>query len=135
MHNQKSVVSLHPETQNTIGKMKQLKFKFDLSSRVALYVPGTINVNETTDNEQQVKKVLTAFCGWFGGATASDARGGWLSQSAGLVIENVTIIYAYCKENDLAANFDKIIDLAAEIRDEMHQEAVTLEINGQIAFI
>ena len=72
--------------------MKQLKFKFDLSSRVALYVPGTINVNETTNNEAQVKKVLTAFCGWFGGATASDARGGWLSQTAGLVIENVTII-------------------------------------------
>ena len=115
--------------------MKQLKFKFDLSSRVTLYVPRTINVNETTNNETQVKKVLTAFCGWFGGATASEARGGWLSQSAGLVIESVTIIYAYCKENDLSANFENIIKLATEIKNEMQQEAVTLEINGQIAFI
>lgn len=115
--------------------MKQLKFKFDLSSRVAIYVPGTINVNQETDNAGQVARVMSKLSEWFGGATASDARGGWLSQSSGLVIEKVTIIYSYCKEADLQSRFEDIIALCESVRDDMQQEAVTLEINGQIAFI
>lgn len=115
--------------------MKQLKFKFDLSSRVAIYVPGTMNVNQETDNAAQVERVMAKLSEWFGGATASDARGGWLSQSSGLVIEHVTIVYAFCKEADLQSRFEDIIQLCGQIRDEMKQEAVTLEVNGQIAFI
>lgn len=115
--------------------MKELKFKFDLSSRVAIYVPGTINVNQEMDNSGYVTLVMSKLSEWFGGATASDARGGWVSPAAGLVIEKVTIIYAFCKEADLQSRFEDIIALCGQIRDEMHQEAVTLEVNGQIAFI
>lgn len=115
--------------------MKQLKFKFDLSSRVALYVPSTVDVNKAADNSEAVNKVLTRFCEWFGGATASDARGGWVSPTEGLIVETITIVYAYCKEAALQEKFGKIIDLAEELKEEMKQEAITLEINGQIAFI
>ena len=86
--------------------MKQLKFKFDLSSRVAIYVPGTIDVNKEIDTSEFVTLVMSKFSEWFGGATASDARGGWVSPAAGLVIEKVTIIYAFCKEFDLQNRFE-----------------------------
>lgn len=115
--------------------MKQLKFKFDLSSSVAIYVPGTIDVNKEIDNSEHVTLVMSKLSEWFGGATASDARGGWVSPAAGLVVEKVTIIYAFCKEIDLQNRFEDIIQLCSQIRDEMKQEAVTLEVNGQIAFI
>ena len=115
--------------------MKQLKFKFDLSSKVSIYVPTTVNVNEPVDNSEQVKRAMTALCGMFGGATASDARGGWVSPGAGLVIEAVTIVYAYCKEAELAEHFDEIVAMCEELKDEMKQDAISLEINGQLAFI
>lgn len=115
--------------------MKQLKFKFDLSSKVAIYVPTTVNVDTPTDNKKQVNKVMESLCKWFGGATSSNAKGGWLSQSKGLVIESVTIVYAFCTESALNEHFTDIINLCKWLCIDMRQEAISLEINGQLGFI
>lgn len=114
---------------------KQLKWKFDLSSKVSIYVPSTVNVNEATDNTKQVREVMAKMSQMFGGATASEAVGGWMSQSAGLVLERVTIVYAFCKESDLHANIEQIIEICENLKKEMNQEAISLEINGQLSFI
>ncbi len=62
--------------------MKQLKFKFDLDSKVAIYVPSTVAVNNDDSEglqEKFTREVLSLFSRWFGGATATDALGGWVS--------------------------------------------------------
>lgn len=115
--------------------MKHLKFKFDLSSKVAIYVPSTMNVNESCDNSDQVRRVMIELSNMFGGATSTPAAGGWVCQTGELVLENITIVYSYCKDSDLQANFDKIIAICESLKKDMNQEAITLEINGQIAFI
>ena len=56
--------------------MKIQKFKYDLDSKVSIYVPSTVNVNEPVDNKQQVIAVIRQLSTMFGGATASDAVGG-----------------------------------------------------------
>lgn len=38
--------------------MKIQKFKYDLDSKVSIYVPSTVNVNEPVDNKQQ------GYCGY-----------------------------------------------------------------------
>ena len=111
-----------------------MKTKF-YSDRVALYVPSTTETNKATDNGTQVQRVLTEFCQMYGGATATQAAGGWLSKSAGLVVESVTIIYAYCTRKARRANMRRLLALAASIREDMRQEAVTIEVNNKIAFI
>lgn len=110
-------------------------FKFDLNAKVAIYVPSTTNVNEPTDNTAIVNDVMTAFSKWFGGCTSTPAVGGWVSNSGALVVENVTIVYAFCTPESFGKHFEEVYALAAEIRDEMKQEAVTLEYNGQIKFV
>lgn len=62
-----------------------------LASRVAIYVPSTTDTNHPTDNRQQVEEVAAKLSAMFGGATATEARGYWVSQSAGLVGEAVTM--------------------------------------------
>lgn len=114
---------------------KQLKFKFDLSSKVSIYVPSTTNVSEQTDNTEQVRKVMSKLSEMFGGATASEAVGGWMSQTAGLVLEKVTIVYAFCKETDLQNNIGEVLAICEDLKKEMQQEAISLEINGQLSFI
>lgn len=54
-----------------------------------------------------------------------------MSNSGALVVENVTIVYAFCTPE----SFEEVYTLATEIRDEMKQEAVTLEYNGQVKFV
>ena len=110
-------------------------FKFDLNAKVAIYVPSTTDVNVPTDNKKFVNKVMTKFSEWFGGCTSTPAVGGWESDSGALVVESVTIVYAICTPESFGEHFEKVYTLATEIRDEMKQEAVTLEYNGQVKFV
>lgn len=115
--------------------MKTLKFKFDLDSKVAIYVPSTINVTEETDNRKQVLNVIRRLSEMFGGATASDAVGGWVSQSGEVIVEKVKVVYSFCTTSQLKDRIDDILAICEDIKNEMKQEAVTLEINGQVKFI
>ena len=115
--------------------MKNLKFKFDLDSKVAIYVPSTVNVSEVTDNKSQVIKIIRKLSEMFGGATASDAVGGWVSQSGDVIVEKVKIVYAYCTSSLLKEKIDDILAICEELKNEMSQEAITLEINGQVKFV
>lgn len=115
--------------------MKSLKFKFDLDSKVAIYVPSTLNVNEQTDNTAQVMNIIRKLSTLFGGATASDAVGGWVSESGETVIEKVKIVYSFCTSEMLKQHISTIIEICEELKNEMSQEAITLEINGQVKFV
>lgn len=115
--------------------MKELKFKFDLDSKIAIYVPSTVNVNESCNNSAMVRRVLSKLSELFGGATATPAIGGWMSSEAGLVTEKITIVYSFCKAEQFGEHFDEVLGLCEAIKREMSQEAVTLEYNGQIKFV
>ena len=115
--------------------MKSLKFKFDLDSKVAIYVPSTINVNEETDNTAQVIRIIRRLSELFGGATASDAVGGWVAENGQTVIEKVKIVYSFCTSEMLKQHISTIIEICDELKTEMSQEAITLEINGQVKFV
>lgn len=115
--------------------MKSLKFKFDLDSKVAIYVPSTINVNEETDNTAQVIRIIRRLSELFGGATASDAVGGWVAEDGQTVIEKVKIVYSFCTSDQLKEHISTIIAICEELKTEMSQEAITLEINGQVKFV
>lgn len=118
--------------------MKELKFLFDLDCKVSIYVPSTTDVNcADEENLQQrfVELCMKKFSEWFGGATATDALGGWMSNDKGLILERVRIVYAFCRKEDFAENFVEILRICEQIKSEMRQESVTLEYNGQIKFV
>lgn len=79
------------EAQELAEIMKQAG-ALALPQRVVLYVPSTTETDKPTDNAAQVERVARDFCGWFGGATAQQSAGYWLSDTAGLIREAVTIV-------------------------------------------
>lgn len=101
-----------------------------LPHRVAVYVPSTQGPAENTDNSEQVQRVARELAEMFGGATATSARGFWVSDSAGLVAEAVTIVYASCTERQYHEQVPEIIRIAQRIKQEMQQEAVSIELDG-----
>lgn len=115
--------------------MQLLNFSFDLDCRVAIYVPSTTEAVNSTDNTVMVKRVLTELSELFGGATATDAVGGWVSPTHGLITEKVTIVYSFCDKKDLMNRFASVMGLCEMVKKEMSQEAITLEINGQAKFV
>ena len=122
------------EAQDTAEIMKQAG-AVALPQRVALYVPSTTDTDKPTDNAAQVERVARDFCGWFGGATAQESTGFWMSDTAGLVRESVTIVFAACTAAQLREHLPDVLQLAQQIKAEMQQEAVSAEINGTLYII
>lgn len=122
------------EAQDTAEIMQQAG-TVELPQRVALYVPGTQGPATATDNAAQVERVAREFCGWFGGATAQPSAGYWISDTAGLVREAVTIVYASCTADQLREHLPDVLNLAQQIKAEMQQEAISAEINGALYII
>lgn len=116
-------------------KNSKLQNLFKLSSKVTVIVPATININEEIDNTPYVDRVATLMSECFGGATATHTLGYWTSPTAGLVKEKSTTVFAYCSESDLQSKIDKVIELCEVLKEEMKQDAIALEINGEMYFI
>lgn len=113
----------------------RLKVMFSLKSKITVYIPATVNINETIDNTEFVNKAATLLSECFGGATSTEALGYWVPDTAGLVKENTTMVFAYAGEDDLKKNLDKVIDFCESLKIEMSQDAVALELNGEMFFI
>lgn len=114
---------------------KRLEKLQPLRHRVAIYVPGTNGVNTAADNSEYVRRAAALLSDAFGGATATPARGFWMSESAGLVEEKTTIVYAYAAGADLERGLDTVIDFCADMRADLQQEAIALAIDDSMYFI
>ncbi len=71
----------------------------------------------------------------FGGATATQAVGGWATATGEIVTEKITIVYSFCTSDQLHENINNVLNICETLKKEMTQEALTLEINGQVKFI
>ena len=129
-----SALDANQEAQDTAEIMKQAG-ALELPQRVALYVPGTQGPATATDNAAQVERVARTFCGWFGGATAQQSAGYWISDNAGLVREAVTIVFAACTAAQLREHLPDVLNLAQQIKQVLAQEAVSVELNGALYII
>jgi hypothetical protein len=114
---------------------KKLLNCFKLSSKITLYIPATKNINEVIDNTEYVNKAATLLSNCFGGATSTPALGYWMSSTAGLTKEKTTLVFAYCKDQDIENNIDKVIEFCEGLKKELTQDSIALELNGEMYFI
>lgn len=116
-------------------KNSKLQNMIELSSRLTVYVPSTINVNEKINNKKYVDATASLLSSFFGGATSTNAQGYWISPSIGLVREKSTMVFAYCNESSLESHIDDVVTHCEELKRELRQDAIALEINGKMYFI
>ena len=117
--------------------MKKINNLFKLDSRAAIYVPSTIDGNKAASGlaEKMVEQTAARLSELFGGATISLAAGAWMSAEHGLIREQITIVYSYCTAEQLDQHTDEVIEIAEHIKEEMRQEAVSVEINNALYFV
>lgn len=111
-------------------------FSDGFTDSVAVYVPSTWGVNKPLSSEVHklfMELSVKALSERFGGATATPGYGGWVSRE-GLVMEPVWIVRAYTKsltDSDL----DFLYKHAEELKNRLQQEAVSVEVNGELNFV
>lgn len=113
----------------------KLKNLFKLSSKITVYIPSTVDVNKPIDNTAYVEKAATLLSNLFGGATSCETLGYWTSPTAGLIKEHTTQVFAYCSDKDLQEHAEKVIDFCENMKSELKQDAIAIEINGEMYFI
>ena len=108
-----------------------------LPARVALYVPSTDNVNQASAEagERMTNEIARELSALFGGATISPASGAWVSDVFGLVREQINIVYSFAMREQIDANAEKLLKLAEQIKAVMHQEAVSVELDGALYLV
>ena len=108
---------------------------YNMDNKVSVYVPSTVNVNKRIDNKKQVMAIIKQMSLLFGGATSYECVGGWVADNGDIVTEQVNIVYSFCDKKSLNNNLANVINICQQIKKDMKQEAVTLEVNGKATFI
>lgn len=111
------------------------KNAFKLSARVAVYVPGTNGAATEADNSEYIKRTAAQLSEYFGGATAQECRGFWVSDTAGLIEEKTTVVYSNATPADLEAHAADILTIAEALKEELNQEGISVEINGALFIV
>lgn len=114
---------------------RKLKNLVKLGCSVKVYVPSTVDVDNAIDNSEFVRGTLEKLSTMFWGATSYNALWCWLSTTAWLVQEKVTICESYCTTELLEQHIETVIELCKKLKTDMSQEAVSLEVNNELYFI
>lgn len=108
-----------------------------LNNFVAVYIPGTRAGNIPLDADVKlfyVRKVASELSAKCGGASAFPVSGFWLSDTLGLIEESITVVKSYYDPATVNA-LDLARVIAGQLRDDLQQEAVTVESDAGIEFI
>jgi len=105
------------------------------NQQIGLYIPTTVNVNQSADTQACLQKTLAFMGQLFGGATSNLAQGIWSSETAELVSETITIVKSYVTQSDLDRHLPAVIEYVESLKDELKQEAMALEVNQKLMLI
>lgn len=105
-----------------------------LSDKISIYIPSTVAVDNTADTSSVLDEAMTLFSELFGGVTVYKALGGWMSREKGLVKEEIHIVSSFSMELS-TSDINIVKQFAQEIKEELKQEAVSIEVNGELLFI
>ncbi len=115
--------------------MKMLKNCIKLSNSIKIYVPSTINVDKEYYSSVYVERTLAFLSSKFGGSTSTNALGAWVTENGSLVKEKVTIVLSYCDPVGLEEHIESIYEFCLQIKKDLSQEAIALEINNELYLI
>src|SRR5689334_17640534 len=108
-----------------------------LSHKISVYVPSTqnVNLNLSEDAHKNILDTTIRFLSeLYGGATAVTARGAYVTTDGLMVIEMVTVVTAYTDNSDLAKQ-RKVKMFCEFIRRSLGQEAIAVEVDGEMYFV
>ena len=114
--------------------MKNLKTLSPLSHKVTVYIPGTNGVYAEADNSEYAEKAATLLSSLYGGATRQENIGYWESEGGALVKEKIITVFAFASVLT-DETIEQVINFCENMKDDLKQEAISLEIDGNLYFI
>ncbi len=105
------------------------------SNQIALFIPTTYDVDKPLDTSKYIDATLAFLGKRFGGATSEEVKGIWNSSDIGLVGERLYKVHTFATSPDLQKYLNEVIDYMKQIKQDLKQEAMALEINQRLTLI
>lgn len=104
-----------------------------LNNVIKLYIPSNIKgiVNKELQ-ELYTNKAIELLSLKYGGATLNNTIGAWLDNNNNIVKEDITVVYSYMEDTIISK---EIIEFMEALKNDMQQDAVTIEFNQSMTFI
>ena len=118
-----------------MNNFELLKKYYSLPERIAVYIPTTCDINKTCDTTKYKEHFTTLFSKLFGGCSAQNIDGFWISEKAGKVAESIYMIYAYSDHETINNSLENVLNDVKKMCSELKQDCISLEINGVLHFI
>jgi hypothetical protein len=115
--------------RNTQATMAVFGAAFKLGHSVSITVPSTVDVSIVADTSEWRDKAMTLLSQEFGGSTATQGLGGWVSETQGLIKEDVTLVTSYANRLK-KSSLEKVKAFALDMKSELKQEAVLVAVDG-----
>lgn len=109
--------------------------RLEKNRQLSIYIPTTLNIDQPIDTTKYVKESLELFGNLFGGATKKTAEGVWKSAELGLVNEEVYIVTTYSNSEKINLYMDEIINYAREMKIQLQQEAIAIELDEKLFLV
>ena len=114
------------------------KVGLHLPMEISVYVPSTKDANvpvSKTELNARVKEVKQYLATLFGGYSSSEIIGGYVSTTGELIQEDVVKVISFATKQAYEENEATLIDKIADWSKEWSQEAIGLEIEGDLYYI
>lgn len=128
------VVEAVPDSPLSLA-YREVYRRLSLNHSIGIFIPSTIDVDQAIDNSSQVQAALAFFGNIFGGATRNEVEGCWRSEDNDLVVEQVTIVRTFITKKAMEKHLDDVIAFATQLKQEMKQEAVAIDVDNQLILI
>ena len=114
------------------------KVGLHLPMEISVYVPSTKDANVPVSKAElsaRVKEVKQYLATLFGGYSSSEILGGYVSTTGELIQEDVVKVISFATKQAYEENEATLIDKIADWSKEWSQEAIGLEIEGDLYYI
>lgn len=103
--------------------------------KIGIYIPTLSKHGESLPYHQSIDDSMQFMGKLFGGATCVEARGIWKTQDELLVDEKVFQVLSYTSSKALTDHVNGVISYAKNLKDNLEQDAIAVEIDGKLSII
>ena len=107
------------------------------SNVLRVFIPSTLDVNNSIDNIEYVKKYYNYISNKYNNntITTTHSEGSWFSDTTNsVVVENITILELHLKEVT-QSDINFFLDLGLMVKEEMAQDAVSVMVNSALCLV
>lgn len=131
--NKKTAINLFPQSAFS-QSLTELHRQLSLTHTVGIFIPSSIDTNQNADTSTQIEAALQFFDNLFGKTANSEAKDIW-QNSSHPVTEQVVIVRTFVSKQALDSNLDAIIEFAVNLKKDISQEAVAIDIDNQLVLV